>query len=492
MIYKYKIRLFRREYSKYNYQILISVIVLLLAVVSCRKEDSNNGPPVDDGIDTITIFSINDPHAQINNFSKIKYIVDKAESQGNVIVVSAGDIFSGNPVVDFTTDKGYPMIDLMNKSGFDVAVLGNHEFDYGQEILADRMEQAEFDFICANADMSGTIVPQPEPYVTISSGDLDITFLGMVQTSYTSGVYIPATHPLRVEGITFQPASDIMNDYANLKEDTESDLLILLSHLGTGSDYYMAENYPFLDVVIGGHSHAVIDDVFNDIPIYQCGSYLNYLGKIMLVIKDREIISEDFELINLWNYPDYDSEMALLIEDYNHVPELEEVIGYNQRFISKNTGLGCFYTDALRISLGTDISFQNGGGIRNSLDEGDITVREIYEIDPFNNGAHTYSMKAETIKRFFEETGAGLHYSGVIFESNNGHISIKRPDGTEISNETVLTVGVNDYIPAIYAGSFPDNPTINDKTTAELIIEYIRSNGTVDYDGCNRYFSASK
>lgn len=464
-------------------------LILLLAFSSCNKKDPGTTGLEDEF--QLTIFSVNDQHGQIDNFGKIKYIVDEAESEGDVIVVCAGDGFSGNPVVDHIEDRGFPMIDLMNRTGFDVAVMGNHEFDYGQEILKDRMEQAEFDFILANADMTASILPQPEPYVTISMDNLDVTFLGMVQTSYTSGAYIPATHPLRVDDITFTPAQDVMDDYATLKDDTDSDLVVLLSHLGTGTDYYMAQNYPYMDLIIGGHSHAKIDDVSNDIYIYQCGSYLNYLGKISLTIKGKEIISEEFELIDLRNYSNTDSEIESLIADYNDVPELDEVIGYNVNYISRGTGLGCFYTDALSGALATDISFQNSGGIRNSLDQGDITPRDIYSIDPFNNGANTYSMTVEQIKRFFEESGAGLHYSGVIFENDGANgLIIRNLAGEDLSNETVLTIGINDYIPAIYANYFPGDPIINDKTTAELIIDYIKANPTVNYSDCNRYISA--
>ncbi len=467
----------------------IIFIVLFLAFSSCKNES----PPLTDDAIELTIFSINDPHAQINNFSKIKYIIDEAEVLGNVIVVSAGDNFSGNPVVDYIEDKGYPIIDLMNRSGFDVSVLGNHEFDYGQEILSDRIEQAEFDFICANVDMTGSIVPQSDPYVTLTVDGLDVTFLGMVETSYTSGAYIPATHPLKIAGITFEPAQNIIGSYADLKETTDADLFILLSHLGTGTDYYMAQNYPYMDIIIGGHSHARVDDYVNDVYIYQCGGYLNYLGKISLTIKGKEIISEEFELIDLNSYGNYDSEMATLIDQYNDVPALEEVIGYNENYINSNNGLGCLYTDALRGALGADVSFQNGGGIRNDLDQGDITVREIFEIDPFNNGAHTYTMTVEMIKRFFEETGAGLHYSGIILENDPASgVIIKDLDGAELSNETILTVGINYYIPSVYYCYFPSDPIIDDDTTAELIVEYIRANNIVNYSSCNRYFYASK
>lgn len=470
---------------------VLLAFAFILAFSSCRKDV----PAGDDqGQITLTIFSINDQHGQINNFSKIKHIVDAARMQeDNVLLVCAGDMFSGNAVVDFIDEKGLPMIDLMNRCAFDVSVIGNHEFDYGQDVLVSRIEQAEFDFICANVDMTATSVPQPEPYVTISTDDLDITLLGMVQTTYTSGSYIPSTHPLKIEGMLFEPVEDVIGEYANLKSETNSDLLILLSHLGTSTDISVAQNFPCMDLIIGGHSHAIVDEIVNNIPVYQCGSYLNQLGKITLKIKDKAIISEEFELIDLNSYPEYDAGMTTLIDDYNNVPAFDEIIGYNEYYLPKYSSLGCLYTDALRSALNTDISMQNGGGIRENLDEGDISVREVYAIDPFNNGARTYSMTVGMIKSFFEETGAGMHYSGIIIEDDGGGgIIIKSPGGDILADNTTLTLGLNDYIPAVYNEWFTGDPIIDDNTCAELIIDYIRNTGTISYSSCNNYFVISK
>src|SRR5690606_36125845 len=108
-------------------------------------------PEAEAEVETIVIFSINDPHGKIHNFDKIKTIIDKEkEKESQVYFVSGGDIFSGNPIVDYHPEKGSPLVDLMGKAGMDVSALGNHEFDYGQEILQDRMLQADFPFLCAN------------------------------------------------------------------------------------------------------------------------------------------------------------------------------------------------------------------------------------------------------------------------------------------------------------------------------------------------------
>ena len=99
----------------------------------------------------IIIFSTNDMHGSIDNFAKIASYIQKERAKNpNILILSGGDMFSGNPVVDQYPEKGFPMIDLMNRIGYQYEIFGNHEFDYGQEVLNRRMEQANFQFLCAN------------------------------------------------------------------------------------------------------------------------------------------------------------------------------------------------------------------------------------------------------------------------------------------------------------------------------------------------------
>ncbi|MCK5078643.1 MAG: bifunctional metallophosphatase/5'-nucleotidase, partial [Bacteroidales bacterium] len=155
-------------------------ILIAVFIFSCKKSDDEAVPDIT-GAKNLTIFFVNDQHGQINNFSKIKHIVDEEKQHVSVIVACSGDIFSGNPVVDFYDEKGYPMIDAMNRAGFDISVVGNHEYDYGEVVLKDRMEQADFVWVCANVDMENTGVPEPYEYYTLSVDNLRVTFLGLVE-----------------------------------------------------------------------------------------------------------------------------------------------------------------------------------------------------------------------------------------------------------------------------------------------------------------------
>ncbi|AMC09813.1 hypothetical protein Lupro_00395 [Lutibacter profundi] len=436
----------------------------------------------------ITIFHINDQHGKLDNFSKIKYIIDKEKEQTTVIVVCAGDIFSGNPVVDNYEEKGFPMIAIMNKVGFDISTIGNHEFDYGETILKDRILQSQFDWVCANVDMNTTGIPEPNEYKTITKNDVKVTFLGLVETNGKKDAIIPSTHPWRVQNLIFQKYTSVINKYSQLKETVDADLYIALTHLGVSTDTYIANNYPYFDLIIGGHSHSITNTIVNNTPIFQAGSNLNYLGKIKIILKDKKIESLTYNLIDLSTYTNFDSTLKSLIDTYNEDANLDEVIGYAETNHTRSQ-VGYFYTDILRNKMNVGLTFQNTGGIRASLNEGDILKREIYTIDPFNNGSVIYTMTVSEIKNFLKGSGTGFYYSGGTIEQQGNDIVIKNDNQEILSDNFSLTIGLNDYIPAVYDSYFTQTPLYKTYTTAEGIIDYLKNNTSpINYTSYNNYF----
>lgn len=489
LIYTCFIQLIRERFIMKRLPLLFFIGFLLVS--GCNKDEQNNTP---NEAKELIIFCINDVHAQIDNFSKVKHIIDDARQNNEVIVVSAGDLFSGNPVVDNHSEKGYPLIDIMNKVGFDVAVLGNHEFDYGPEHLKNRIVQSDFEWICANFDAGNSGVPQTEAYTSLELEDLKITFLGLVETNGKADMVIPLTHPWKVEEYIFSEPEATIKDYANLREMEEADITVALTHLGFGeynyalSDFRIATKYPYFDLIIGGHSHEQKFEYVNNIPVFQSGAYLNYLGKIIIEYIGEEIESLDFNLINLNEYTEYDKDLHSVIEQYNDLPELKEVIGYANIDHYKNE-VGCFYTDALQATMNVDITFQNTGGVRAAIFEGDITKRDIYEVSPFNNGTVIYSMSVAEIKHFLSSSSTGYYYAGVVIEQEQDRIIIRDTQGNEMSDETVLSLGINDYIPAVYDYLFPEDGNRQELTAAETLIYYLENiNGVIDYSSCARYF----
>ena len=470
--------------------IRIFFLLWLAVFYACSsKNDSPGAVPTN-----LTIFFVNDVHGQIDNLSKVKHIIDNERETTNVIVASSGDLFSGNPVVDNYDPKGFPIIQLMNKIGFDIAVLGNHDFDYGPTVLKDRIEQSAFPWICANAKAKHTGIAQPNAFETISTGNIKVTFLGLIETNGSKTEIIPSSHPWRVKDYVFTPAQNIVGNFTNLKKEENADLLIALTHLGHNGndehigDFQLAQQNPFFDLIIGGHSHAIIDTTINNTPIFQSGAYLHFLGKIELKLKGKELQSSKFTLINLDDYAPYDSELQAFIDDYNDWPELYKEIGYSDEYHSKSA-TGCFYTKAIREYMGADVSFQNTGGIRATLAKGPILKREIYEISPFNNGTVLYQMTVQEIKNFLSDSGSGFYYSGIQIKKVNNAIEIRDEQGRKIPDDYVLKVGLNDYIPAVHSSFFPKNGEIQPLTAAETIIAYLESTtGSINYSNCYNYF----
>jgi len=471
-----------------SFQKILLLGLLVFIGFSCSTNNNEPSPTPQNNTKELTIFHINDQHGSIENFAKIKCIVDLEKKENNVILVCAGDIFSGNPVVDNYDPKGYPMIDLMNKVGFDISEIGNHEFDYGETILKDRLNQAKFSWICANVNMNAIGIPQPKAYQTITKNNIKVTFLGLLETNGKEGAAIPSTHPWRVKDLTFQKYTDVIGNYAQVKESENADLYIALTHLGLNTDKNIANNYPYFDMIIGGHSHSKVNTTENNIPIFQAESNLNYMGKIKLIILNKKIETLQYNLIDLNNYSNQDSSIKEAITNYDTMANLDEVIGYSSAY-HNNQQVGYFYTDVLKNEMNVDVTFQNTGGIRNSLDEGNITKREIFEIDPFNNGSVTYSMTVNEIKNFLKGSKIAVYYAGVKLEEANNEVIIKNLNNEIINDNTTLTIGLNDYIPAVYDTYFTQTPTYKSYTTAESIIDYLQNNTTpINYTSYNNYF----
>jgi 2',3'-cyclic-nucleotide 2'-phosphodiesterase (5'-nucleotidase family) len=212
------------------------------------------------------------------------------------------------------------------------------------------------------------------------------------------------------------------------------------------------------------------------------------LGRIDLTIEDRKVTNSSVSFIDLGGYDSKDEDLAEKIAVYNDAPEFEVVVGYAETYHDRSE-LGCFYTEALMSYMSVDASFQNGGGIRADIDQGDITAMEIYRMDPFNNGSVIFTLTAGEVSDFFKETGTGLHVSGISFEPSGNRLYILDADGNRYADNDLITIGINDYIPSVHDSYFPlDKAVVQDLTTAETIIEYLKNNNTVDEEGCDQYY----
>lgn len=219
---------------------------------------------------------------------RLEYFSQVKKEHKNVLIVDAGDYNQGTPY--FTVFKGKMEVELMNALGYDVATLGNHEFDNGVDELAKRLSKAKYPTVCANFDFSGTSLEKyVKPYVIINKGGKKIGIFGILTN--LSNLVAKSSR----EGIVYHNGFEVANETAKkLKEEEHCDLVIALTHIGYSaqnpkalSDITLAEQSKNIDIIIGGHSHTFLstEKIFKnldgkDVIVLQDGAYGEYVGKL--------------------------------------------------------------------------------------------------------------------------------------------------------------------------------------------------------------------
>lgn len=362
---------------------LWSILLLwCIAVCACdHKEKPENDRT--EGEKRVIIISTNDIHAQITRFPQFATYVKQKKEEGEVILVDAGDRFSGNPYVDNASEKGKPMIDLMNKLGYDVAALGNHDFDYGQKVLKKRMGEAQFPILCANLVSENSELGVLPPWQIVERAGIKFCFFSLIETG---SQHIPATNPANLKEISFKYYKDVAREYKTLKENC--DVLIGLTHLGFYNDSLLALVMPELDVIVGGHSHTLIREarVVNGVYINQAGSDLQYAGVTTLTFDGKKLKDKAYAVVRLDEIGKGDPEVALLVKEINDQPEFKQVVGKALADMKYKENVASLMTDAMCDAAACDFAFCNKGGVRlNSIPAGEITRETVYKIEPFSN-----------------------------------------------------------------------------------------------------------
>ena len=473
----------------------IILIPLFIITIFSTIAQSNRVESLYNG--TITILHTNDIHGNFSRFPRLAFVVDSIRNtHEKVFLVNAGDLFTGNPLVDMDPEKGFQMIELMNKLAYDLSILGNHEFDYGQDILTKRISEANFPFICANVWNNNGNFPIPEPFALFTVNEkLNISIISLLDNSINGR---PETHPQRIKGLMFTNSIETAKKFEYIK--TSSDLFIALTHLGIKQDIQLAQSMPSLDLIIGGHSHSKIDSIYlvNGVLISQAVSNLKYLGEITIVFKDGKIERKSSKLIALNKSGSINTDFKELIDKYKQNPMFNEVIGKSSENLKGKEELGSFFTDALRTEANLDIAFQNSGGLRiDKLPKGKIKMEQIFKLDPFGNYLMVVNMNVKEIKSLIKSAFlgegidlrvSGIHYTLFIKNGKIKNIQITDYQGKELDEDKLYKVGMNDYILSSYQFEHNDLGQSYGKTTAEVLISYLKKKRSINYKGVQRTF----
>lgn len=476
------------------------LLLALLAVVlflTLRKgadnqaEQTRNTENRMGGDADIVILSVNDMHASIDQFPKFAEMVDSLRAiYPDMLLFSAGDNRTGNPVNDQYSPTNYPMIELMNRTGFDLCTVGNHEWDGNIVALQNDIERADFPFLCANVFIPDTVNLDIKPYVAFEHQGVKVAVVGLIEIRHDG---IPGAHPNNLTKVSFKRPEAVLPNYQFLRN--QNDVVILLSHCGLDDDIELAKANPWLDAIIGGHSHTLIENPSetNGVLITQSGSHLKYATLVKLHMKDNKVVAKEAIVLNVNKVRKEKAEIKNLIDDFNNAPALNEAIATAKTKFETPQELGCLITDAIREMSGADFAFQNTGGVRvPCLKKGPITVKDVYSIDPFNNDVVMYEMTGEQVKKFIlnsyrKNGGYPSYVSGMTYEVNdNGKSVWVNMEGGSFSTKKTYKVAFNSYMASTVNIESVDEGRSLFMTSEEMMIEFLRKHKTVDYQGVVR------
>ena len=426
--------------------------------------------------DDIIIYYTNDVHTYIDKDLSYDNIADLKQAtlatHHNVLLMDAGDHIQGTAYGSM--DKGKTIIELMNAAGYDVATLGNHEFDYNMTGTMNVIEWANFPYVSANfyhedpanpgaggfnEEEEAWEIQNPvlEPFVEFEMGGKTIAVIGITTPeSFTKSTpaYFQNEKGEYIYGIAGGTDGQALYDYVqfaiNAAQLGNPDAIIALGHLGDdpASQPWTSEeliaNTSGLDAFIDGHSHSTVpmkevaDKDGNTVILTQTGEYFDAIGK-MTITAEGEITTE---LVTEWT----GSVPAVKAIQDNWIAEIDtqlgQVIGHldvtldnydanGGRLVRKQeTNTGAFAADALyylfdNMGLDVDVAIMNGGGVRNKAVTGDFSYKTAKEIHTFGNVACLQTITGQQLLDALEwgakatpnaENGGFLHVSGITYE----------------------------------------------------------------------------
>ncbi len=491
------------------------VLLVCVGVIACAPVMSGRAEPV-----SVTLVHVNDWDRMDGlkgrgGAARIATVVReervRAEAVGDLAIVTfGGDMIS--PSLLSAADKGAHMIALANAIGFDFAVPGNHEFDFGPEILQQRLAESNATWLAGNVTWQGKPgFPGTRPTGMIEHGGYRIGFLG-ITTPETARISAPG------EEISFAPVVTSAAALADGLRDAGADVVVALTHNHVEQDRELLREVPAIDIVLGGHDHLVLAMNDGRQTILKAGSQGIHVGILRLEIDRKEdgrggsrlVLTQGYELRPTAEV-DLDPDLVDAIKVLRRQLErgMDTVLGQtstelDSRRVSVRSGeaaIGNLVADAMRMAVGSDVALTNGGGIRGDTvyPAGTPLTRRIVLTElPFGNKTVKLAVTGAQLRTALEIGVAGIEDGRGAFPQVSGltfSFDARRPTGSRVVDVTVgdksldeaavYTLATNDFLArggdgyAVFESAERLIPARDGTLLAARVIEHVTAAGTV-------------
>jgi 5'-nucleotidase / UDP-sugar diphosphatase len=408
--------------------------------------------------------------------------------------VDVGDYSDGTP---FSTEyHGEADVAAMNASGYDFATIGNHEFNNKYAQVQKLLAQTRYPVLLANAIDRATKKPLGQPWRVEKIGSVRVGLFGLVTKE--AGAYPAAKEAVDI----LDPLTTAPGVVQTLRK--QADVVILLSHCGEDVDEQLAAQVPGIDVIVGGHSHSRLpigefvwrgDDLkqndVNGTIIVQAHQWGGELGRLDLMFqKDGR---------GAWSVTRYRARLLPITQDMTAEPMVAGVVDrYWQPiagrfgevvakaaddFSSRGDDAAPYnlVADAVRETFGTELDFENTGGVRAPLVAGDITQADLVALDPFDNTVVLFKATGAQIKDIVARYAP--YISGLRYRMVNGQVVEATIGGKPIEDGRTYSGSTNSYFAGFALRGIPQEDT--KRTRLEVLTSFLKAKGTVSpaYDG---------
>lgn len=468
--------------------------------IEFSKPDINwNNTGNDDGIidstNNVNFIMINDTHGAFIDSSdavsigRVDTLIDELTNKnGEYIKIHNGDAFQGSYISGIT--YGLPLIESLNQMEFDCFVLGNHEFDWGIDKIAQYKDgdnsngEANFPFLGANIFYKGTN-NRPDwidAYTVINYGDIQVGVIGVIGDNQESSILTRY-----VNDYEFVNSVPLIEKYAKqLRTELGCEVVVVAAHnydANLNNRIAALSNDSKIDAIFCAHTHQLINEsvVRSDkvkIPVVQNYHKNNRATDVILSLDEsNQMVSFKSNVYSPDRY-EISSDISKIIDKYQkEIEESNEVLGASSNYISKET-LGNYATDAMIEYIydenffdgEIDIAIMNTGGIRATIDSGEITKADVFEVFPFNNRVVLVNMSGKLIKSLCKENGKYLY---IEVDDQFGSYN-------NLADDTIYQLAVIDYV---FEGTYyyqfdyldEDDYIETDIIMRDILIEYLDS-----------------
>jgi len=432
---------------------ILMILLLLAMTVGCENTALTN-------VEELTIYTLNDLHGDIldsdQSLSRIgQFLMSEKQSNSNSLILAAGDMFQGTAISNIT--RGNVVVEMMNKIGFDAMTIGNHEFDWGTDVIVGLKDgvgvDADFPLIAANIFEKATDEPVTwaDPYTITTRGDVKIGIIGLIGEGLETSIA-----PSMIQDYYFKEELPLIEYYASLlRTEKQCDIVIVSVHGNTQSKNQQIANLSGnqqIDAVINAHTHSSYAEIYRGsdmipMPVIQASSHGKKIGKIILSLDDsNQVYKASADLLTVSESLSFESlDLNAIVDRYNQQinPITSEVLGEAGIRLANADG-AIWAADALRLATNTDVAIINTGGIISNafpILQGEIvTVGHIWKIMPFDNIVKTVDMTVEDFIYSYYKTSCRLSSNAVIYSQ------IMTLNEIELDSTDIISVATIDYL----------------------------------------------